>query len=405
MAESAAAAIELPVERETVFDPPARLAAMREERPLWRLRYRSGEDGWLVTDYALARAVLADPRFTLAESKPFPTEDPALARMLQQMEEGLGGAGNLLAMDAPDHLRIRRLLAGEFSARRMAGFRPHLSRIVGDRLDAILAAGPPTDLVASFAKPVALQAHCALLGVPAEDSSRLSTVNQAVTRPGSTPAQIEAAFAALCDYLTSLFARKRAAPGDDLLSRLLASEELSGGELLNLTMMLFNAGVDTVEAMLASGPFALLCHPAQLRALRSEPDSIDGAVEELMRYLTVFKVGAITRSAGADLELAGETIRAGDPITVSLAAANRDPARFDSPDELDVRRSARGQLGFGHGPHVCLGQHLARLELRLGIGELLRRLPALRLAVAEEEVPVAGSDRLIFSLDELPVAW
>jgi cytochrome P450 len=398
-------AIELPVERQAIFDPPAELSALREQRPLCRLKYRSGEVGWLVTSYELARAVMTDARFILGGHKAFPIQDQAQFTTLVETFERMGGVASLLLLDAPDHMRIRRLLVGDFSVSKVGELKPHINRIVEERLDAMEQAGPPVDLVKEFAEPVALLTHCALLGLPEQESVRLSTVNRAVTDPDSPPASVEAAILECCDYLTSLFARKRAEPQDDLLSRLLASEELTEGELLSLTVDLFNAGVDTVVTMLASGPFALLCHPDQMAALQAEPDSIDLAVEELMRYLTVFKVGALTRTAREDIELEGETIRAGECVTVSLAAANRDPARFEEPDVLDLDRSARGQMGFGHGPHVCLGQHLARLEMRVGIGELLRRFPTLRLAVPAEEIPVAGNDRLIFSVMELPVAW
>jgi cytochrome P450 len=169
--------------------------------------------------------------------------------------------------------------------------------------------------------------------------------------------------------------------------------------------MLFDAGVDTTAKMLATGPFALLCHPEQLARLRAQPDLVDSAVEELMRYLTIFHAGALTRTASEDVELAGRTIRAGEPITVSLAAANRDPDRFPNPDALDVTRNARGQIGFGHGIHVCLGQHLARTEMRVALAQLLRRFPTLELAVPVEDVPLTSDDHLIFGVRALPVRW
>jgi cytochrome P450 len=393
------APVEMPMRRERLFDPPAELGRLRAQRPLCRLRYRSGEVGWLVTSYGLARAVMTDARFILGRPRPFPTQDPVKHAALVETPVQMGASGgDLLALDAPDHMRVRRLLVSDFSVRRMDELESHVARIVGARLDAMQRSGPPVDLVEAFASPIALSTHCALLGVPEEDGAHLGQVTHAVADPECGADEVRAALLAFRDYLDALVARKREEPGDDVISHLVAAGELTDGELLSLILLLFNAGVDTAATMLATGPFALLCHPDQLAALRADPTAIDAAVEELMRYLTVFQVGALTRTAREDVVLGDQTIRAGESVTVSLAAADRDPERFADPDTLDIHRSARGQLGFGHGPHVCLGQHLARLEMRVGIGELLRRLPTLRLAVAVEEVPVSGEQHLIFGV-------
>jgi cytochrome P450 len=162
------------------------------------------------------------------------------------------------------------------------------------------------------------------------------------------------------------------------------------------------AGHETTANMLALGTFALLEHPNQLEALRSDPELMPGAVEELMRYLSIADI--FYRYATDDLEVGGETIPAGSTVVVSLLAANRDPLRYENPDDLDLRRNARGHLSFGHGVHQCLGQQLARIEMRAGFTGLLRRFPTLRLAVPADEVKVK-SDMNIYGVHALPVTW
>jgi cytochrome P450 len=239
---------------------------------------------------------------------------------------------------------------------------------------------------------------CELLGVPTterEEFQRLATVlgdlDVAVADRIAAMGRLEA-------YVRSLIPAKRATPTDDLLSDL-ATTDLTDDELAGIGWFLLGAGMDTTANMLGLGTFALLRHPEQLAALRADPGLVDAAVEELMRYLTIAHTGA--RAALADVELADQVIRAGETVCLSLIAANRDPKRFPDPDVLDIRRRAAGHLGFGHGVHQCLGQQLARIELRVAFPLLLARFPALRLAVAPEEVPLRRSS--IHGVTALPV--
>jgi cytochrome P450 len=396
----------IPMTRDMLFDPPRELARLREREPLSRLRYRDGKVGWLVTSHALARAVLTDARFGLRAMRAFPVEDPVRHAAVQEvLDRERVNAGNLLAMDPPEHTRLRRMLAGQFSIDRADGLRAVVEGIVHERLATMEATGPPADLVSAFAFPVALATHCALLGVPRSDGEQLERVATITSDPSASADDVIAAINEFRAYLEHVIAWKRGRPSDDLMSYIVARGDLTSDEILSVLFLLFTAGVDTAATMLATGPFALLCHPDELESLRADPDSVDNAVEELMRYLTIFQVGALTRTAREDVELDGVAIRAGEDITVSLAAANRDPAKFADPDVLDIHRAVRGHLGFGHGVHVCLGQHVARLEMQVGIGALLRRFPALRLVVAVDEVPLSGDDHLIFGVRELPVAW
>jgi cytochrome P450 len=211
-----------------------------------------------------------------------------------------------------------------------------------------------------------------------------------------------AAYGAMTGYLAQLVTGKRAEPGEDILSDLARDEDLSIEELVGIGFLLLLAGHETTANMLALGTFALLEHPDQLAALRAEPSLLPDAVEELLRYLSVADI--FYRYAGEDLELGGETIPQGSTVVVSLLVANRDPRRFENPDDLDVRRQGRGHLPFGHGVHQCLGQQLARIELRAGFDGLLRRFPTLALAVPADEVKLR-TDMQIYGVHGLPVSW
>jgi cytochrome P450 len=242
---------------------------------------------------------------------------------------------------------------------------------------------------------------CELLGVPYADRESFQRHTAALTGADATPQEQYAAFGALGQYLRGLVPAKRANPTDDLLSDLTTSN-LTDAELAGVASFLLGAGLDTTANMLALGTFALLSHPEQLAALREDPELIDAAVEELLRYLSIAHTGA--RSALEDVELDDHVIKAGETVALAVGAANRDPEKFADPDRLDLRRQATGHLAFGHGIHQCLGQQLARVEMQVAFPALLNRFPTLRLAVPAEEVPLRhGMD--IYGVRRLPVTW
>jgi cytochrome P450 len=221
--------------------------------------------------------------------------------------------------------------------------------------------------------------------------------------------RVMAAHGELTEYLEGVIADKLAEPADDLLSRLAAEHvttgELSRREAALTAVLLLIAGHETTANMIALGTLALLEHPDQLAALRDagDPALIAGAVEELLRYLTIVQSGR-RRVALQDIEIEGQTIRAGDGIVLAGEAANRDEDAFSDADRLDVRRDARGHLAFGFGVHACLGQPLARVELQIVYGTLYRRLPGLRLAVPLEQIPFKH-DSIVYGVYELPVTF
>jgi cytochrome P450 len=211
-----------------------------------------------------------------------------------------------------------------------------------------------------------------------------------------------AAYTAVQQYLAELVAAKRANPTDDVLSDLTDSD-LTDEELRGVSFILLAAGLDTTANMLALGTFALLRNPAQLAALRADPALADRAVEELLRYLSVAKT--FMRTALEDVELGGQTIEAGTTVILSYNTANRDPDRFADPHVLDLHRKAGGHLAFGHGIHQCLGQQLARVEMRVAFPALVNRFPTLRLAVPADEVGLRPETADIYGVKSLPVTW
>ena len=378
------------------FDPPEELGRLRAQGGLHRLVFPDGHVGWLVTGYALARAVAADTRFSSRyELMHFPYSGAGMTELPP------AAPGDLTGIDPPEHTRYRRLLTGKFTVRRMRLLTERVEQITAEHLDVMAEQGPPVDLVKAFAHPVPAMTICELLGVPYSDREFFNRHLAASSAPGVTPEEQFAAFSAVGGYVRELVVAKRASPTDDLLSDL-TETELTEAELTGVGTFLLGAGLDTTANMLALGTFALLRNPAEFEALRADPGIAEGAVEELMRYLSIAHTGV--RVALVDIELGGEVIKGGDTVVISVQAANRDPARFADPDRLDLRRHATGHLSFGHGIHQCLGQQLARVEMRVAFPALVTRFPTLRLAVPPEEVPMRGSIN-IDGVYGLPVAW
>ncbi|MFE0735974.1 cytochrome P450 [Streptomyces sp. NPDC058855] len=374
------------------FDPPAELVEARRHGPLSRFVHPGGKPGRLITGYDLVRSVLADPRFSSRKE----------LLNVGDFEVPPAPPGEFLLMDEPQHSRYRKPLVGRFTVRRMRLLTERVEQITADCLDAMEETGPPADLVTAFAKPIPTLVICEILGVPYED--RASFQDQIDTFMGgeATDEELIAAYTATQEYLSGLVAAKRAHPTDDILSELTDSD-LTDEELKGISLILLAAGFDTTANMLSLGTFALLRHPDQLAALRDDPSLTEGAVEELLRYLSVAKT--FMRTALEDVELDGHTVEAGTTVVLSYHTANHDPERFADPHVLDVRRPYGGHLGFGHGIHQCLGQQLARVEMRVAFRALLDRFPTLRLAVPADEVALRPETADIYGVKSLPVTW
>ncbi|MER6695081.1 cytochrome P450 [Streptomyces minutiscleroticus] len=379
------------------FDPPAELIDARRHGPISRYTFPGGKPGWLITGYDLVRSVLADSRFSSRkELMLHPTIDYG------DIEIPPAPPGEFLLMDEPQHSRYRKPLMGKFTVRRMRLLTERVEQITTEHLDAMEQAGPPADLVTAFAKPIPAVMICELLGVPYEDRGSFQEQVDSFMDGETSDEDLVAAYTATQDYLARLVAAKRANPTDDVLGDL-TDTDLTDEELKGISLILLAAGLDTTANMLALGTFALLRNPGQLAALRAEPALADRAVEELLRYLSVAKT--FMRTALEDVELGGQTVKAGSRVILSYHTANRDPERFTDPHTLDLHRQEGGHLAFGHGIHQCLGQQLARVEMRVAFPALVNRFPTLRLAVPAEEVALRPETADIHGVKSLPVTW
>ena len=389
--------------RRNTFDPTPELREIRETDGVRTVTNAFGMKVFLVTRHEDIKDVLSDherfsngrpPGFVVPGAPDVPEEEQASAR-----------AGNLLSLDPPEHQRLRRMLTAEFTIRRMKRLEPRVVEIVDAQLDAMEKAGPPADLVASFALPIPSLVICELLGVPYDDRDdfqRRTARQLDLSIPFPERLELQKQGRA---YMRSLVERARKQPGADILGMLVRDHgtELTDDELIGIASLLLLAGHETTSNMLGLGTLALLRHPDQLAAVRDDPDAIGPAVEELLRWLSIVH-SAIPRITTTDVEIAGVPIPAGELVFVSLPSGNRDPDFIDSPEVLDIRRGAPGHLAFGHGVHHCLGAPLARMEMRIAFPALLRRFPTLALAEDFADVPFR-SFHFIYGLKSLEVTW
>ncbi|WP_327249666.1 cytochrome P450 family protein [Streptomyces sp. NBC_01320] len=370
-----------------VADPYPLYRQLREDGPVRRAVIAGGLEAWLVTRYEDGIVALSDPRLS---SDVRDASDPRLLQRLPATERE-SVLRNMLRSDPPDHTRLRRLVSNAFTARRVAELRPRVQAITDRLLDAIVPVGS-ADLVEDFALPLPVTVISELLGVPVADRHDFQRWTDDMILQGAEPpdpARMNAAWQQMHSYLTRLLEAKRARPGDDLLSALIATldeeNRLDEDELIAMAFLLLVAGYITTVNLIGSGIAALLAHPDQLQMLRKDPALLPGAIEEFLRYDGPVSPG-IARFAREDVSIAGVAVPRGATVLIASAIANRDPARFSEPDRLDITRQDNAHLAFGHGIHYCLGAPLARLEGQIAIGTALRRLPHLTLAVPPGEL-------------------
>ncbi|MFD9369843.1 cytochrome P450 [Streptomyces sp. NPDC060020] len=380
-------------------DPHAVYAGLRAEGSVHRVALPDGSPVWLVTHEADVRAGLTDQHLSVNK---------------RHSSEGFSGFSlppaldrNLLNIDPDDHLRLRRLVAQGFTPRHVESLRAGIGAAVDAllaRLTAEIASGGEADLVAGFAKPLPVRVIAALLDIPAADQERFSGWVATMLSPRSREALVET-LGDIHRFLVDLVALRRAAPGDDMLSSLIAARDeedrLTEDELVSLAFLILGAAGENVQHVISAGALTLIEHPEQLAELRARPARMADAVEELLRYTSPNQT-AIRRFPTEAVEIGGVRIPAGDTVLFALASAHRDPARYPDPDRFDIDRADKVHLALGHGMHYCLGAPLARLQLTLALGALVERLPNLRLARPAD--PLRWNSTFRFrALQDLPV--
>jgi cytochrome P450 len=391
-------------------DPYAQYAAVREVEPV----HRTPIGAWAVFRYDDVFRLLRDPKLSVEErhvaSRPV-HPNPEIQRMMEERETR--GNRAMLNLDPPDHHRLRRLVAKVFTPRMVEGLRPRVQQLVDEHLDAVVARGTgEMDVIADLAFPLPFVVISEMLGVPDRNRAELREWSGAIVKnfdPILTDEEHFAAFRAIDNLIAladELITWKRAHPGDDLLTALIAAEDegdrLDQEELQAQFMLLYVAGHETTVNLIGNGMLALLRHPDQLVLLRDDPSLDANAVDELLRYDSPVQVSR--RITTSPYVVADREIEPGQLVMTMLGSANRDPRRWGaSADRLDLRRTdAHQHVSFGGGIHSCLGAHLARLEAQVAIGTIVRRFPALALATDRPEwngrIVLRGLTRLPVSL-------
>ncbi|GAA5050846.1 cytochrome P450 [Nocardia callitridis] len=384
------------------LEPDPLFAELRADAPLSRIQLPYGEPGWLATRYEDIKVVLGDRRFSRAE---------ATGRDEPRVRPLISAPGNILSVDPPEHSRLRRLVLKAFTARRMAELRPEVTGIAERLVDGMIERGAPSDLVADFALPLPITVICEMLGVPFEDRTDFRLWSDAfLSTTRFTPEEVALYSQRMRDYIAELVAQRRVQPQDDMLSDLVQARDehdrLSEDELISMGQTILVAGHETTASQIPNFVYILLHHPDQLAQLRADPDLLPRAVEELMRFTPLGAAVGTARYATEDIEVGGVLVRAGEPVMAAVASGNRDESIFPDADVLDLRRSGAHHVGFGHGPHHCLGAPLARMELQVALQTLLERLPGLRIVDEESGIDwktgmsTRGPERLLVTWDQ-----
>lgn len=394
-----------PYPRACPYAPPEEYTRFREEGGLHTVPTWDGGETWLATRYDDVRAMLGD-------AEHFSSDITRAGFPLPHSNSRVAEAGTIMRKDDPAHADDRRILSREFSVKRVEAWRPRVLEITDQLIDDLLRRGStgPVDFVEHFAHQLPARVICEMMGL--SDGDRISFAQHVLilTDYSSSHDEHERAHKELKEMLDRVIAEKAATPGEDIVSRLV-NEHLKTGEIdqttvLRMMSVLFAGGQDTTANMLGLSVQTLLEHPDQLRFLRENPEAVPGAIEELLRFLSVNQ-GEPRRVVAKETELAGCPVQAGDAIIASLDAANFDPSVFDRGDapasQLSLKRAARNHVAFGYGVHQCLGQNLARVELQVALPRLFERIPGLRLA---PQKPITyRTTAVIYGLEALWVTW
>ncbi|MEU6600141.1 cytochrome P450 [Streptomyces flaveolus] len=402
-----------PLTGPAALEPPARWAELRQRCPVARVTLPSGDEATLLTRYADVRRALSDPRLSREGAN-----SPGAARVAEG-ESSIFTSPMARTLNAEGHERWRRMLGRWFTAPRMRALGPRIEAMSDRLIDGMLAAGRPADLLTHLAFPLPVFVICSMLGVPERDRDRFkrwSDTFLSMTR--YTRQEIEAAYTAFADHMAGLIADKRAAvragepaEGDaDLLTLLITATDAEGRPMSDAALTatgqaLLIAGHETTAGFVTAMVAHLLAdRPGRWERVLADPSLIRPAVEEVLRFDPNGAGFGMIRYVHEDFEAGGTVVPRGATVVCSMAAANRDESAFADAHDLDVARTPNPHLAFGAGPHSCLGQALARIEMQTVLGVLLRRLPGLELAVPPGELRLVDG-LLTRPLRELPVTW
>jgi cytochrome P450 len=377
-------------------DPHPFYAEWRKTGPVRPVVLPGGFHGWLVTRYEDARQALNDQRLSKAIDYAQNT-----AALPPDIAAAIGH--HMLAVDPPDHTRLRRLVSTTFTARRIEALRPRIEQITDELLDD-MAGHERLDLIDALAFPLPIQVICELLGIPSQDRDDFRAWSNVLVAGQSMREQLPAAMGALVSYVKALIADRRQHPGDDLLSGLIAvrdeQDRLSEDELSSMVFLLLIAGHETTVNLIGNGAYLLLSQRERWEQLSADPALLPSAIEEFLRFESPVET-ATFRITTQPVQIGDQTIPAGEVVIVGLLSANRDKDRFPDADELRLDRKQNPHVAFGHGIHYCIGAPLARLEAQVAFTKLLARFPDLRLA--PDITPGWRPGLLMRGLDALPV--
>lgn len=398
------ASLAFPFARTSPLHPPSEYGRIRMEAPITRARLYNGQMVWLVTRWKDVREVLSSPHFSVDPAKEgYPSASAARAAEVQSRR-------TFINMDAPEHMRFRRMLTRDFMLKRIGELRPLVQQKVDSLLDVMVEKGPPADFVTDLAGPLPVHVISLMLGVPVEHQDTLREWSRIRNTHSYSPEAIREASKNMELLLEEIIRDKEKGPCDsgDMLTRLI-NEQIKPGdvtreEVARLGSLLYAAGHETTTNQLGLSVLSLLQHPEQLAALKDNPKLMPAAIEEMLRFHSITQFNS-ARVATADVEIGGQMIRAGEGVYAIVAAANRDPEAFPEPNRFDIHRDVQNaHVAFAFGVHQCLGQPLARLEMDIVITSLLQRLPGLRLAVPEEELRFNFMTQ-VHGVESLPVVW
>lgn len=366
-------------------------AQLRAEAPVHRMTVNRPPESplWIITRYQDVASVLKDERFVKDRKNILPPNPMPKASWRANFFHVMDN--NMLAMDAPDHTRLRALVHKVFTPSRTEQMRLRVQQLANELLDTA-AKNKPFDLIEHYALPIPLTVISEVLGVPNADIPKIHRWKKHIMSSASQPLERLGKFSSLVgfvNYIRKLCHRRRVDPQDDLISALAKADEngemLSDEELQGMVILLLVAGHETAVSLISSGTLALLEHPNQFELLRQNPTLIKSATEEILRYYPPIET-ATDRYAREEVTIEGVTIPKGGQVRAVIASANRDPSQFENPDTLDLMRENNKHLSFGQGIHYCIGAPLARLEGHIAFNTLLARMPNLRLGIPIESL-------------------